>query len=82
MIERKCVVVNHFQYEDLQKAYSSIYKFYIGDRETPMCKPFNYMQNVEYAYLDNALWDLLQDKDIRELMKSEIIRFFKLEPNN
>ena len=38
--------------------------------------------NVEYAYLDNALWDLLQDKDIRELMKSEIIRFFKLEPNN
>lgn len=106
VIERKCVVVNHFQYEDLQKAYSSIYKFYIGDRETPMCKPFNYMQNdgfwhcqmsdasiplhsakairdnVEYAYLDNALWDLLQDKDIRELMKSEIIRFFKLEPNN
>ncbi|WP_307768722.1 hypothetical protein [uncultured Bacteroides sp.] len=38
--------------------------------------------NVEYAYLDNALWDLLQDKDIRELMKSEIIRFFKLGPNN
>lgn len=38
--------------------------------------------NVEYAYLDNALWDLLQDKDIRELMKSEIVRFFKLESNN
>ena len=38
--------------------------------------------NVEYAYLDNALWDLLQEKDIRELVKSEIIRFFKLKPNN
>ena len=38
VIERKCVVVNRFQYEDLQKVYSSIYKFYIGDKETPMYK--------------------------------------------
>lgn len=106
VIERKRVVVNQFQYEDLHKVYISIYKLYIGDRVTPMYKPFNYMQNdgfwhcqmtdasiplhsvkairdnVEYAYLDNALWDLLQDKDVRELMKSEIVRFFKLESNN
>jgi len=38
--------------------------------------------NVEYAFLDNALWDILQDRETRELLKNEIIRFFKLEPNN
>lgn len=53
---------------------------YQGLSHTPSIKFMK--DNVEYAYLDNALWDLLQDKDIRELMKSEIIRFFKLESNN
>ncbi len=40
------------------------------------------IDNVEYAFLDNALWDILQDRETRELLKNEIIRFFKLEPNN
>lgn len=29
-------------------------------------------ENVEYAFLDNAFWDLLQDSDIREHFKSII----------
>ncbi|WP_304959885.1 hypothetical protein [Bacteroides caecimuris] len=38
--------------------------------------------HVEYAYLDNALWDLLQDKEARKTIKEEIVRFFKLDVNN
>ena len=38
--------------------------------------------HVEYAYLDNALWDLLQDKEARKTIKEEIVRFFKLDANN
>lgn len=38
--------------------------------------------HVEYAYLDNALWDLLQDKEARKTIKEEIVRFFKLGTNN
>lgn len=30
-------------------------------------------ENIEYAYLDNALWDLLQDKEVRELYKQTLI---------
>lgn len=37
---------------------------------------------VEYAYLDTALWDLLQDKEARKTVKEEIVRFFKLDTNN
>ena len=32
--------------------------------------------NVEFAYLDNALWDMLQDAEIREQYKSLIIENF------
>lgn len=38
--------------------------------------------HVEYAYLDNALWDLQQDKEARKTIKEEIVRFFKLDVNN
>lgn len=38
--------------------------------------------HVEYAYLDDALWDLLQDKEARKTIKEEIVRFFKLDANN
>ncbi len=33
-------------------------------------------ENVEYAYFDNALWDLLQDKQMRECFKTIIISNF------
>lgn len=32
--------------------------------------------NIEYAYLDNALWDLLQDEKIRQDYKTTIENFF------
>jgi len=31
---------------------------------------------VEYAYLDNALWDLLQDKDRRNALRESILNFY------
>lgn len=37
--------------------------------------------NVEYAYLDQSLWDLLQDHNVREKFRSQIVNFF-LRPNN
>lgn len=33
-------------------------------------------ENVEYAYFDNALWDLLQDKQTRECFKTVITSNF------
>lgn len=33
-------------------------------------------ENVEYAYFDNALWDLLQDKETREYFKESIIKTY------
>lgn len=38
--------------------------------------------NIEYAYLDTALWTLLQDKEARKNIKDEIVRFFKLDESN
>ena len=32
--------------------------------------------NIEYAYLDNALWDLLQDEQIRNDYRTTIENFF------
>lgn len=37
---------------------------------------------VKYAYLDTALWNLLQDKEARKTIKEEIVRFFKLDTEN
>lgn len=52
--------------------------------DSPICinsaKAIN--NHVEYAYLDNALWDLLQDKETRKTIREEIVRFFKLDVNN
>lgn len=31
---------------------------------------------IDYAYLDNALWDLLQEAEAREQYKEAILRFF------
>lgn len=33
-------------------------------------------ENIEYAYLDNALWDLLQEKETRDYLKETIINFY------
>jgi Predicted restriction endonuclease len=38
-------------------------------------------ENLNYAYLDQALWDLLQDHNVREEFRNQIINFF-LRPNN
>ena len=32
--------------------------------------------NALYASFDNALWDVLQDEEVREYYKKEIIKFF------
>ena len=32
--------------------------------------------NIEYAYLDNTLWDLLQDVETREYFKERIINAY------
>ena len=37
--------------------------------------------NVEFAYLDQTLWDLLQDHNVREEFRTQIVNFF-LRPNN
>ncbi|MCD8306335.1 MAG: hypothetical protein LUC49_06755 [Prevotella sp.] len=41
---------------------------FITDRPSPKF----IRENIEYAYLDNALWDLLQEANIREYFKSII----------
>lgn len=33
-------------------------------------------KNVDYAHLDNALWDLLQDKQNRNALRQNIINFY------
>lgn len=33
-------------------------------------------ENVSYAYLDEALWDLLQEPSVREQYKEQIVNFF------
>ena len=42
--------------------------------DTPSVK-FIY-DNIDYAYLDNALWDLLQDAENRERLRKAIVRHF------
>ncbi len=32
--------------------------------------------NVEYGYLDNALWDVLQEEETRQYYESQIISYF------
>ena len=33
-------------------------------------------ENVEYGYLDNALWDVLQEEETRQYFESQIISYF------
>lgn len=44
------------------------------EKKTPSAKFIR--DNIEYAYLDNALWDLLQIEDVREEYKNTIINFY------
>ena len=37
-------------------------------------------EHVEYAFLDNKLWSLLQDSEIREALKQSVIKRY-LAPN-
>lgn len=39
-------------------------------------------ENVEFAHLDSALWDLLQDANVREEFREQIIDFFIRKKTN
>lgn len=41
---------------------------------TPSAKMIR--ENVLYAYLDNVLWDLLQDKETRDMFRNTIEKYF------
>lgn len=74
-------VILPFYHLDTSEYYSIKWRQkYNGNSHTPS-KRFM-LDNVEYAYLDNALWDLLQDREARKTIKEEIVRFFKLDVNN
>jgi putative restriction endonuclease len=48
-----------------------------GDIQEPKSSSINYLKNnVDYAYLDTDLWDLLQDPAVREEYKELIIDFY------
>ena len=32
--------------------------------------------NIEYAYLDNALWDLLQEPEVRQQLREALVSHF------
>lgn len=83
-------------YKSLFKAYSKqpttsyIYPFYylkgeefyhlVGDcsRRTPSAKYIR--ENIEYAALDDELWELLQDAEARKEIKEAIINYY-IKPN-
>lgn len=33
-------------------------------------------ENIEYAYLDNALWDLLQETPVQQLLRESLVTHF------
>lgn len=49
-----------------------------ADNQVPSAKYLR--ENVKYASFDNALWDLLQIKEARKILKEAIINYF-LIPN-
>ena len=77
---------NYFQLFQPHKLTSIVYPYYYlnhdafyfikGDtsRKTPSSKFLR--EHVEYAALDDDLWDLLQDKEIRDEYRQAIINHF------
>ena len=49
------------------------------ERTVPSAK--NLRENVKYASFDNALWDLLQDTEARNVLREAVINYF-LTPKN
>ena len=39
-------------------------------------------ENIEYAYLDNSLWDLLQEEQVRQLLRETIVTHFLTRKTN
>ena len=39
-------------------------------------------ENIEYAFLDDGLWDLLQDKSVRNGFRELIISYYLKTENN
>ncbi len=52
---------------------------WIGERSTKRISPSAKFlrENIEYAYFDNALWDLLQDEEARNGYIEAITKYFK-----
>lgn len=50
-----------------------------NDQEVIIRTPtFSFIQeNIDYAYLDEELWNLLQEKNVREKMKEVLIKLIK-----
>ena len=52
---------------------------WIGEQSTKRISPSAkfFRENIEYAYFDNALWDLLQDEEARNGYIEAITKYFK-----
>ena len=51
-----------------------------AERKTPSAKYIH--DNIEYAYLDDGLWELLQDESIRNEYRQQIINQYLKDNNN
>ena len=50
-------------------------------KDIPQIAQCNYItkfvrENIEYAYLDNALWDLLQEPQIQQQLRETLVTHF------
>lgn len=52
---------------------------WVGDEPTKQAAPSSgfIRNNIEFAYFDNALWDILQDEEARNGYKEAITTYFK-----
>lgn len=87
-----CEILSSFQNEATPIRYPFYFLssdgFWHIKRRTPISEALHspsekfLRENVEYASLDNALWDLLQEKEIREQYKCAIIDYYMSEKEN
>lgn len=53
-----------------------------GNTQTKNCTAKFIRDNIEYAYFDDDLWELLQDKETREYFQQVIIDHFLIPQNS
>lgn len=64
-----------FYYLTTQKIWH--HKYRLDSTKKTQCPSAKFIrENIEYAYLDNALWDLLQNPDTRNYLKEKIINAY------